>query len=335
MVPKFILKSLPQKETLGQKLSRKRRSMGVEIPDVERATKIRAKYIHSLEHDNYEALPADVYVRGFLKNYTQFLGLDYDKILDVYKRERGIEENIKKATGKAPIVKPLKVPKFVITPKSIIISLVVFSILAVVFYIGWQFRVFSAPPKLQISSPADNTALDTDYTFIVGKTDPGAKLFINDSSVATDPEGNFKERISLSEGTNVLKIVASSEMDKKTEVNLTLLVKTKEPVATLSPSATPTPSPTAIRGLELKVEVGPNAAWLNVLVDGKEDFQGTVVAGVAKIFKAKESIKITSGNPTSTHLYLSNEKVANKDLGLMNRTGEVETKEFKKDTIIP
>lgn len=335
MVPKFILKSLPQKETLGQKLSRKRRSMGVEIPEVEKITRIRAKYIHSLERGNYDALPADIYIRGFLKNYAQFLGLDYSRLLEIYKKERGIEEKVKKATGKAPVVKPIKVPKVVITPKTIIIGLVVSSILAVVFYIGWQFRVFSAPPKLQISSPADNSALDTDYTFIVGKTDPGAKLFFNDSSVATDPDGSFKERISLQEGTNLLKIVAANEMGKETALSLTLLVKTEESLTSLSPSPSPLPSPIITSGVELKVEIGPKAAWLYVLVDGKEEFQGTVVAGVAKVFKASESIEITSGNPTSTHLYLSNEKVVNKDLGMMNKTGKVETKKFEKDTNVP
>src|SRR3712207_9436924 len=60
---------------IGRTLERARAERGLSLWQVEDATKIRARYLHDLEQENFDVLPA-VYVLGSLKTYADFLGLD-------------------------------------------------------------------------------------------------------------------------------------------------------------------------------------------------------------------------------------------------------------------
>ena len=72
--------------TIGQKLRQARTERGVELSEVERATKIRAKFLEAMEEDRWGALPAPVYARGFLDIYARYLGLDQQALLDEYRQ---------------------------------------------------------------------------------------------------------------------------------------------------------------------------------------------------------------------------------------------------------
>lgn len=71
---------------IGARLSQGRRAMGVTLADAERATKVRAKYLHALEEDDYSKIP-DAYARGFLRNYADYLGLDAGELLRQHRVE--------------------------------------------------------------------------------------------------------------------------------------------------------------------------------------------------------------------------------------------------------
>jgi cytoskeleton protein RodZ len=71
--------------TIGQKLRQARTERGVELSEVERATKIRAKFLEAMEEDRWQELPAPVYARGFLDIYARYLGLDHEALLEEYR----------------------------------------------------------------------------------------------------------------------------------------------------------------------------------------------------------------------------------------------------------
>jgi cytoskeletal protein RodZ len=73
--------------SIGQTLRHAREERGVELSDVELATKIRVKFLQAMESDRWEELPAPVYARGFLDIYGRYLGLDQKALLESY-RER-------------------------------------------------------------------------------------------------------------------------------------------------------------------------------------------------------------------------------------------------------
>ena len=60
--------------TLGEKLKKLRSERRISLGDVSRNTKIQIKYLEFIEEGAYDKLPADVYAKGFLKSYAEFLG---------------------------------------------------------------------------------------------------------------------------------------------------------------------------------------------------------------------------------------------------------------------
>ncbi len=61
-----------------EKLRSARQARGIDLYRAERDTKIRVKYLQALECGDFAQLPAEVYARGFLRNYASYLGLDPD-----------------------------------------------------------------------------------------------------------------------------------------------------------------------------------------------------------------------------------------------------------------
>ena len=57
---------------------------GVDFAQAELATKIRGKYLRALEDEQFELLPAETYVKGFLRNYAEYLGLDGQLYVDEF-----------------------------------------------------------------------------------------------------------------------------------------------------------------------------------------------------------------------------------------------------------
>jgi hypothetical protein len=69
---------------IGNSLQEARERQGLGYPEIELATKIRAKYIRALEEEDFTAIPGDAYIRGFLRTYAEYLGLDGDVYVDEY-----------------------------------------------------------------------------------------------------------------------------------------------------------------------------------------------------------------------------------------------------------
>lgn len=71
-------------EIIGNLLYTERNKKGLEIEAVEQATGIRRAYLNALEQGKYEVLPGEVYVKGFLRNYGNYLGLDGAHLVQLY-----------------------------------------------------------------------------------------------------------------------------------------------------------------------------------------------------------------------------------------------------------
>ena len=78
---------------IGNSLREARVRQGLEYPQVELATKIRAKYIRALEDEQFGILPAQPYVKGFMRTYAEFLGLDGQLYVDEY-NSRFVNDNL-------------------------------------------------------------------------------------------------------------------------------------------------------------------------------------------------------------------------------------------------
>jgi transcriptional regulator with XRE-family HTH domain len=69
---------------IGSSLREARTRRGLTLPDVERATHIRPRYLTAMEEDRFDTLPSPAYAKGFLRTYAEFLGLEGQRFVDEY-----------------------------------------------------------------------------------------------------------------------------------------------------------------------------------------------------------------------------------------------------------
>jgi len=69
---------------IGSSLRAARMRQALELSQVERDTRIRAKYLGALEDERFDVLPGPAYTKGFLRTYAHYLGLDAQSFVDEY-----------------------------------------------------------------------------------------------------------------------------------------------------------------------------------------------------------------------------------------------------------
>ncbi len=69
---------------IGNSLREARLRQQLDFNEIERRTKIRGKYLRALEDEQFDVLPSQTYVKGFLRNYADVLGLDGQLYVDEY-----------------------------------------------------------------------------------------------------------------------------------------------------------------------------------------------------------------------------------------------------------
>jgi cytoskeleton protein RodZ len=69
---------------IGNSLREARLRQGLEFPEIEQRTKIRGKYLRALEEEQFDLLPGQTYVKGFLRSYSEYLGLDGQLYVDEF-----------------------------------------------------------------------------------------------------------------------------------------------------------------------------------------------------------------------------------------------------------
>ncbi len=68
----------------GQALRQIREHLNIGLYDVALATNIQIHHLENIEIEKYDALPADLYTRGFVVSYAKYLSLDSKKVADDY-----------------------------------------------------------------------------------------------------------------------------------------------------------------------------------------------------------------------------------------------------------
>ena len=69
-------------QTIGERLEEARKRKGISIREAAEATKIRGDYLQKFESNQFDLNLAEIYVRGFLRGYAQFLKLPAEKLVN-------------------------------------------------------------------------------------------------------------------------------------------------------------------------------------------------------------------------------------------------------------
>ena len=89
---------------IGNSLREARLRRHIEFADAEHGTKIRGKYLRALEDERFELLPSHTYIKGFLRSYAEYLGLDGQLYVDEYNSRFVVGEE------DGPVRSPRRVP---------------------------------------------------------------------------------------------------------------------------------------------------------------------------------------------------------------------------------
>jgi len=73
---------------IGDILREAREARGLDLDEVAGETKIRPRYLEALEEERYDLLPEDVYIKGFVRIYANYLGLNAEPLVAFFDQQR-------------------------------------------------------------------------------------------------------------------------------------------------------------------------------------------------------------------------------------------------------
>ncbi|MBT4349622.1 helix-turn-helix domain-containing protein [bacterium] len=225
-------KKISKGQTIADRFKKTRLEQDLSLTDVHQATKIQIKYLEALEDGDYQALPGEIYIRTWIKIYSEFLNLPKHELLADYKLEKIIRaktdqpEKVSKQTSskfsfKKRLMKILR-PYFLKRAAIVLILLIFLS------YLAWEINNIVSPPFINITDPANNIKTIDSSIDIIGQTEPEVQLMINNELVLLDKQGYFIENINLSPGLNKLQISAKKKHSRAQVVELKILRETAE-----------------------------------------------------------------------------------------------------------
>ena len=87
-------------KSVGTLLREARLAKGISLSEAEHGTSIRARYLEALEKDEYDKTPGEVFMKGMLRNYGTYLGLNGPELVQLYKeRAAGATKEAVKSSG--------------------------------------------------------------------------------------------------------------------------------------------------------------------------------------------------------------------------------------------
>lgn len=209
-------------KSVGQILQETRNSKHIDLGDVARVTRIRPQFLQIIEADDYSKLPSGAVARGFIRNYSEYLGLNSENALAVFRRD--FVENPRGQIVPRGMVTPASDVSFW-TPKTTVWAVVSTVLTIFLGYLLFQYHILTGPPELSLTEPKDKVTTSQVSIQVSGHTDPEATLMVNDQQVVLDHGGQFSFRVSLNPGENQIKIVALAKSGKTAVVMRSITLK--------------------------------------------------------------------------------------------------------------
>ena len=277
---------------VGDILRRERERQKLSIKDIEQGTSIRALYIEAIENGDYDKLPGNVYTKGFIKNYGNFLKLNGEELSRQFSEEVApvvpatqTETMNSISAGSQPVPED-KTARVINEP------------------IPSIDNSAQPEPEIKINSPklagkSSNSGLITAAVILIVAVVGGLWYYF------TNIEG--KE---LAQNPPV--------QTQSTDANTSTASASATPVSASTPDSVAVPS----NGVNLQAKfVGK--CWTKVVVDGRVAYEGTAEAGQTLSWQGKERIAVTAGNAGAVE-FIEN----GSNLGIAGADGDVVEKVF-------
>lgn len=311
---------------LGDTLREAREKQGLTYKDIEKGTSIRALYIEYIEKGEYDELPGDVYTKGFIRSYANFLKLDANALVQAFTAERhkgaAPAAQQKPAAPKAAPEKP-------------------------------QAKKPSAPSVQPAAKPVEKAEkVEKAETVEQPAERPAApkqeaaprKAPVQPKATAVKPQPKQQPKKAPASKPTAPRFTAQDFNEPKRSngkliaiVAVVLVVlagavyalsgsddSAKKP-ATQQTQQTEAPAPKTYDGVEVTATFTADC-WLEVKADGKTVYEGTLKKGDSQTWKGTDKVTVRVGDAGAVSF-----SVNGKDLGTAGKTGQVANKTFTKD----
>ncbi len=327
---------------VGERLRYARLAQKITLEQVERDIHIRARYLAAVEEERYQDLPGDVFARGIIRTYGNYLGLDGLSLVSTYRElHKGGPDSGGadiRQTDKVKVVKvQLKDKSDVgsgrptglskkgggLPMKQVGCGVVILLLLAALWFfipsiLAW---LRSPSPAKEAAPPASQTAVTAEVKNETAAA-PAPKAVAKEEAPAAMPAVGAKEaqpqtaavdekeQLQNSTGAAKEEQSQSTAVDEKAQpqnsASETKEEQTVSPAAEVKEEATPTAA--AAPGVVLKLDF-TDKCWLAVYADDTKVYEGMLSAGDSRTFTAAENISVRYGEIAAVEIEVNGQKV--------------------------
>lgn len=295
---------------IGETLRASREEQGISLEEAEAATRIRARFLEALEENNLDILGGDVYVRGFVRNYAAFLGLDTAPLL----AQIGVVENplppVAPSTSRY-LAEPLQ-SNPVPVGRILLMSTTLLLVGILGFSLWWQ-------PALR-----DSVLARAGFRAIVPAgtatiiASPAGEPLLTGPNVITQTQVIIEPYRSPTPTGGLATAVPTATLPPRTP--------TPDPNATTVPTAAAT-QVVAVEGVVLGAEIVADT-WVRVYVDSQSEpvIERTLRVGESFQWVGNETVSLRAGNAGGISLTLNGQSI-----GVLGQPGEVVERRWQRD----
>ncbi|MGP0628897.1 RodZ domain-containing protein [Nitrospina sp. 32_T5] len=299
-------------DSFGQYLKHQRELRSVTLDDIANSTRIPTRHLEALEEDRYDDLPAEVFIKGYIRGYGEALGVDANELLTAYDerigkdrrevREQSLKEVVQREQKKSFWQTQMKLVGFVV-------GLVL---------VGWLVWVTfqSSPPSVpeatvpppemkQETTPPVHT--ESEPTMGSGPQ-PGPPP---QGGEAPPPPGSGMETTeakttSLTGPKNDLDAAAGENKISESE-NGGIINDLQDQLVPTDRSSLNTPGSSHSGAFSLEIRASEKA-WFHMIVDEEKEKDFTLQPGERIVLQAENQILADIGNRNGSEFFLNGKK---------------------------
>jgi len=286
-------------ENFGSYLKSERELRGVTLDELHSKTKIPVRHLRSLENNQFDELPEEVFIKGYIRSVAKIIGAQEDEVLSTYmditKTAPSIDTNNSSTLNQKHSTLD---PKFIF-----VLSLTILFLSGVVWGINILIHKFNKDSTESISSTSKQKQNKTKDEPVNNLSADNPK--INDTSIAlTTPElsstiSAIGSMVPIEKPPNNLSSKPAADLK-----NLPATVDNEDPEEKLNTSEVSTSFTESNMPLKLAVRVKGDV-WFNIMVDGSQRESFVLTKGSEKIFYGEKQYLINAGNKNLIDLTLN------------------------------
>jgi cytoskeleton protein RodZ len=170
-------------ESVGQKLRETREQHNFSLEQVARDTHISKQYLEALEKEQFSTIPGETYIIGFLRNYAEYLSLNPEEIVSLYR-------NIKIQEQPLPMTELLEPAGPKASPRVLILLVIVLAVLGGGGYLLYRYVIASPRPARPQTEAIKESVEQVEGQVFVFEDEAMTRWFNADDTIGFPLNGN-------------------------------------------------------------------------------------------------------------------------------------------------